>query len=383
MSSTSTWTETIGLDPAALVDQLLNKGLSKYDASRLVNNLVAVNLGQSPRYFTFTSPLPVTDPPDCAPKFVRSFSHQDWVDGESVVQAGESADDKGFNWRFNAIGADLDALHADVVQLFQCLSSLRQALVQALHDVALELNRIDSDVAGVSTKVPPQISPWQVNITDAPQFLGVRELDGSKVTMWKAGGNVLMLPGVNTVGLQDTVSQRIATGGLLSRFADANAEFAQDLSAGQPVKDLIAKYGSQTLGDGRTVAQGLAVLPPDATYAAPQAAIDAVNAQEQAFLRSTIGSVDAVSAVVGVTSSGAPLASVSPAAIAGAVAGAPSEVGTALTRAGLTTVDEVAAVPPDQLVTRLAEQGVALSEGQARELLTRASMVAGLGQQIG
>jgi hypothetical protein len=382
VSSTSTWTETIGLDPAALVDQLLTKGLSKYDASRLVNNLVAVNLGQAPRYFTFSAPLPATDPPDCAPKFTRSFSHQDWVDGESVVQAGESADDKGFNWRLNAIAADLDALHADTAQLFACLSGLRQALVQALHDVAAELNRLDTDVAGVSTKVPPE-TPWHVNVADAPQFLGIRELDGNKVTMWKAGGNVVVLPGVNTVGLQDTVSQRLATGGLLSRFADANPQFAQDLAGGQSVKVLVAKYGSQDLGDGRTVAQGLAVLPPDASYANPQAAVDAVNTQEQAFLRSTVGSVDAVSAVVGVTSAGAPLAGVSPVAIASAVSGVPADVGSALTRAGLTTVDDVAGVPPDQLVTRLGEQGVQVTEGQARELSTRASMVAGLGRSIG
>ena len=42
----STWTDTIGLDPGQMVDEIINKGLSKYDAARLVNNLVAINLGQ-------------------------------------------------------------------------------------------------------------------------------------------------------------------------------------------------------------------------------------------------------------------------------------------------------------------------------------------------
>lgn len=376
MNPTSTWTEAIGLDPGPLVDQLVAKGVSKYDAARLINNLVAVNLGQSPRHFTFSSPLPSPDPA-CAPTFSRSFSHQDWVDGESVVQAGESADDKGFNWRFSTIAADLDALHADTVRLHQCLSTLREALVHALLDVAAELNRIDSDVAHLTRRAVPE-NPWWVNITDAPQFLGVRELDGNKVTMWKTGNNVMVLPGVNTVALQDTVSQRIATGGLISRYAEENQQFAHDLAAGMKVKELIAKYGGDPLGDGRTVAQGLAVLPQESTYASQQAVADAVNTQEQAFLRSTVGSVDAVGAVVGVTSGGVPLAEVSAAGIAGNVAGAPAELGSALTRAGLTSVNDVAGASADQLVTRLGEQGVRLTRSQAAELLTRASMISGL-----
>jgi hypothetical protein len=376
--TSTAWTDAIGLDPGALVDQLLTKGVSKYDAARLVNNLVAVNLGQSPRHFTFSSPLPTTDSPACAPTFNRTFSHQDWIDGESVVQASESADDKGFNWRFNALATDLDGLHADTAQLFSCLSSLRQALVQALQDVAAELNRLDSDVAGVSTKVPPQ-TPWNVNVADAPQFLGVRELDGNKVTMWKTAGNVMVLPGVDTVALQDTVAQRLATGGLVSSYAASNQQFGADLAAGLPVKELIAKYGSNQLSDGRTVAQALAVLPQDSTYANPQAIVDAVNTQEQAFLRTTVGSVDAVGAVIGVTSTGAPLADVSPVGIAGAIAGAPANLATALTQAGLTTVADVASLPVDQIVSRLGQQGVQLTQAQASELATRASMIAGFG----
>jgi len=265
----------------------------------------------------------------------------------------------------------------DAVRMSGCMSTLRQTLVQALQDVAAELNRLDSDVAGLTLKVPP-VTPWNVNVADAPQFLGVRELDGNKVTMWKAGGNVMVLPGVDTVALQDTVSQRLGTGALISNFASQNPQFAQDLAASMSVSDLITKYGADPLGDGRTVAQALTVLPLTATYANPQAVVDAVNGQEQAFLRSTIGSVDAVGAVIGVTSDGTALANVSPTAIATAVAGAPTGLASALTKAGLVTISDVASVPSDQLVTRLAQQGVQLTPAQAVELSTRASMIAGL-----
>lgn len=377
MSSMNAWTETIGLDPGAMVEQLVTKGVSKYDAARLINNLVAINLGQAPRRFTFSSPLPVADPATCAPVFHRGFSHQDWIDGESVVQAGESADDKGFNWRFNALAADMDALHADTVRLHECLSTLRGALVQALQDVAAELNRLDTDVAGVSTKVPPS-NPWNV-VADAPQFLGVRELDGNKVTMWKTGGSVMVLPGVDTVALEATVTQRIATGGLVSRYAVENAAFAQDVAAGKPVKELIQKYGTDPLGDGRTVAQGLAVLPQDATFTDTAKVVDAVNGQEQAFLRSTVGSVDAVGAVVGVTATGAPLAGVSPVALAGSVAGAPVGLGQALSLAGLGTVADIAGKAPDAIVSALDQHGVSITPAMAGELAAKASMVAGFG----
>ncbi|HEX3931760.1 MAG TPA: hypothetical protein VHW64_13725 [Nocardioides sp.] len=378
----TTWTDLAGVDPATLVDQIVTTGVNKYDAAKLVNNLVAINLNQAPRHFVFSHPLPTTDPAPCAPTFARTFSHQDWIDGESVVQAGESADDKGFNWRFNALARDIDALHTDTANLFQCLSTLRGQLVQALQDVAAELNRLDTDVATNHGNNPGlNTPPFNVGLENAPQFLGVRELDGSKVTMWKTAQNVMVLPGVDTVGLQDTVTQRLATGGLLVRFAGQSQEFTQALAAGTSVKDLIATYGQQDLGDGRTVANALALLPDDATYQDMATLTDAVNTQEQAVIKSTVGGVDAVSALTGVTSEGMPIATTTAALLATSVATSPvlgSVLGSGLSRAGLTTIADVAGQTPTQLVQRLGQQGVTIDPVQAQELATRASMIAGL-----
>jgi len=188
-----------------------------------------------------------------------------------------------------------------------------------------------------------------------------------------------VLPGVDTVALEATVTQRIATGGLVSRYAVENDAFAHDVAAGKPVKELIEKYGTDPLGDGRTVAQGLAVLPQDATFTDTAKVVDAVNGQEQAFLRSTVGSVDAVGAVVGVTSTGAPLAGVSPVALAGSVAGAPVGLGQALSLAGLGTVADLAGKAPDAIVSALDQHGVSITPAMAGELAAKASMVAGFG----
>jgi len=374
----SKFTDTIGLNPDALVDQIVNKGISVHDATRLVNNLIAVNLGQAGRHFAFSNPLPTTDPASCPPQFARTFAHQDWVDGESVVQASESADDKGFNWRLNAIATDLDALARDTKDLYACLVTLRTELVAALQDVAAELNRLDVDVAGTAVRLPP-FTPWNVNIQDAPQFLGVRELDGGKVTMWKTGQGVMVLPGVDTVGLQDTVNQRLGTGGLIIRAAAENQAFATDLGSGMKASDLVAKYGGLPLGDGRTIGQALSILPPDTTFQSTQAAVDAVNTQEQAFLHSTIGAVTAINTVTGVTSEGQPLTQVSTGVIAGSVVGAPSNLPQGLSQAGIASVGDLAGIKAGDLVTRLQQHGVTISEAQAAEITTRASMIAGLG----
>jgi hypothetical protein len=374
----SAWTDTVGIDPAKLVDDIVAKGISKYDAARLVNNLVAINLGQSPRHFVFSQALPTADPATCPPSFARSFNHQDWIDGESVVQAGESADDKGFNWRFNALAADLDSLHVDALNMYQCLKTLRLELVAALNDVAAELNRIDSDIAGAVVRLPAE-NPWKLDVTEAPQFLGIRELDGSKVTMWKTGQGVMVLPTVDTINLQETVVQHLSTGGLISRFASDNVQFAKDLGHGIPVEMLIEKYGSQPLGDGRTLAQGLAILPPSSIYSNPLAAVDAINTAEQGYIRSTVGSVDAMNAVTGVTSEGAPLTGVGTATIAGEIPGVPANLASGMSKAGLNTVGDVAALSSKQLVNKLGILGVKITIGQAGELTSRAQMIAGLG----
>jgi len=370
------WNEAIGSDPNLLVEQIVSKGLPKYDAIKLINDLVAVNLGQLPRRFRFAQQLPA-DSAACVPGFARTFAHTNWIDGESVVQAGESPGDRGFNWRFNALATDLDTLSADVVALYGCLEQLRASLVLALQDVAAELNRLNNDVAELHTKTPsPKAFPYEIE--NAPKFLGIRELDGTKVTMWQHGGNVVVLPGIHTMDLTSTVTQRLETGALVARAMAGNPAFGKAVKAGAVVKDLITSFGDEPLGDGRTLGQGLSVLSLESTVD-DTSIVEAVNTQEQAFLRSTVGSIDAVAAVVGTTSTGAPLVSVNPRRIAGSILGAPTDIGTALDAAGLSTIEKLAGVPNRTLITTLKKQGVVITGSQAIELAARVSMIAGLG----
>jgi hypothetical protein len=98
--------------------------VSKADAAVIVGNWIVENVGRAPRVFLYRTDFPATDT-GCTPQFVRSFVHQDWVDGEDVVQAEQTTGEEGFNLRFHRIEGDLDALARDVATAFVCLAVQR------------------------------------------------------------------------------------------------------------------------------------------------------------------------------------------------------------------------------------------------------------------
>jgi hypothetical protein len=89
--------------------------------------------------FDYKFPVPPSDP-NCQSNFVRGFSHQDWVDGQDTVQAGETADEQGLNARLHRIERDLDALGANLATAFACIQILRGQLSQALTDIKGQFN---------------------------------------------------------------------------------------------------------------------------------------------------------------------------------------------------------------------------------------------------
>jgi hypothetical protein len=131
------------VEPHQLIETLTTAGFSESQANVLVG--VIWDLGQTPRAFNFQTPFAATDPA-CVPTFARTFSHVDWIDGESVVQAEETTREEGFNVRFHNIEHDLDALAADTAKAFVCLAAMRQSLRAMMDEVKAELNRINTDL---------------------------------------------------------------------------------------------------------------------------------------------------------------------------------------------------------------------------------------------
>jgi hypothetical protein len=90
--------------------------------------------------FQYNPPFPAVVTGDKS-TFTRTYAHRNWVDGQDVVQAGETPDEAGMNARLNALEVDLDAVKADLVQSYKLIADLRQALAVALSQVQGELNR--------------------------------------------------------------------------------------------------------------------------------------------------------------------------------------------------------------------------------------------------
>jgi hypothetical protein len=103
------------------------------------------------RQFNYSALIDASDG-NCTEKFSPTFSHKDWVDGEDLVQAGQSPNDVGFNVRFRQIETDLKAVQADLKTAFSCISQLRHSIRTSLTEVAAELNRLDDDIFNLQSR---------------------------------------------------------------------------------------------------------------------------------------------------------------------------------------------------------------------------------------
>jgi len=89
--------------------------------------------------FDYKFPVSSSDPA-CKSSFTRSFQHKDWVDGQDVVQGGQTANEDGFNLRFHKIEADIDALSANLATAFNCINVLRAQLAEVLTEIKTQFN---------------------------------------------------------------------------------------------------------------------------------------------------------------------------------------------------------------------------------------------------
>lgn len=91
--------------------------------------------------FKYNQDFPAVDA-DSIARFQRSFTHIDWIDGESIVQAQSTPIEEGFNARFHKIEQDLDSLGTDVKQAFSEINQMRSGLFALLSEIQTEFNRL-------------------------------------------------------------------------------------------------------------------------------------------------------------------------------------------------------------------------------------------------
>jgi hypothetical protein len=227
--------------------------------------------GKGTRTFNYSQPFPAAKP-ECAPTFTPKFSHVNWTDGESVVQASETPTEAGFNLRFNNLRTDLDAIKIDLVHAYACMAEMRQSLSKLLDEIRGELNRLNAAIADQDKGTP--VGPLEIDpkYLTPKKYLGEVIKDDIRYAVYEQGDifeyrKLLADLPVELPRLLDPT--RIPP---QARIPGEIEEITQNprlnLIYEQPftVVDFARDFGNIQLDAGGTVADAVRVLPSDKQY---------------------------------------------------------------------------------------------------------------------
>jgi hypothetical protein len=137
-----------GVPSRQLVSALKAAGLSDESVTALLGRAISRSpaLGTpaaTTATFTFQTKI-APAAPECAADYARGFFHPDFFDGLTVVQAGQTPEELGFNARFHAIEDDLDAIATNLSRLSNCLAELRSEVSSLVRELEDKLTEIDA-----------------------------------------------------------------------------------------------------------------------------------------------------------------------------------------------------------------------------------------------
>lgn len=360
--------DTLQLDGMAISDvmkSIRDTGVGDSEASIILGNWLIQQGARQQRVFNYQTDFPATEP-DCVETFTPTFHHTDWVDGESVVQAQQSAGEEGFNSRLHKIEQDFAAVRTDLGQVFACLAHMRAEIRSLLDELRTQINLINADLfnlaQGHRTYEPPSFPPVSFippfDATNA-HFIGSTKYFDKDVAVWQTSQGTIMLPNVTPTPSNPASDPRVSGTASLAKFMTSNPQFLQQFGGKTLTKaDLIKNYGTQTLDNGMSVADAVSILPDAASYGTPDALVSDLAERQAGAIRSAGGS-EVVHAALGVQ--GAPGAA-SGAAIA-SLPGLSSSAAAALSKSGITTVGQLAAANSTDINKALSTGGVAMNLG--------------------
>jgi hypothetical protein len=352
------------------VDRLYNEireiGIVESDAAMLVSRWIFENYGRQRRVFDFRTPMRQAEP-DCGSQFTRAFMHEDWIDGESVVQAEATAGEDGFNLRFHRIEGDFDQVKADLLELFACVASLRREVHARFDELKTEINRINTDLhqccnhgTGIGPIVTgpiatPDFSDW----IDDGAYLGRIERDGRPFDLWRTGKGMVVLPHVVQVG-GGFDDPRVTTPGAVAEWVQSTPDVRDAVQSGRMTKaELVRKFGTDRLRNGVTVAEGLDILPD--TYAVKGAddMIREISGRQAAALRTEQGAVRKMGEALGVEAGAGALERASLAGFGEIPAGARQ----VMLKAGIETIGGLAGAKTEELQGMFKNAGMDVRSG--------------------
>lgn len=343
------------MHPEETFKKLVATGVSEVNAAKIVGDWIVSTALHTARRFAYQpAPLAATAP-GCASAFVQSFRHQDWVDGVSVVQAGQTPGEQGFNDRLHRVENDLGNLHKDIDTAFTCVGELRKTLSSLLEQVATELNALNSDVATIYNRLDRLDRRPIATVDIPPQFMGTTKLFDKDVSVWQTQQGIVTLPAVQTLGIQAEMTPPITNPGSVAKFVAVDAQAQEVFKTPTTVGEVKTKLGDKELDNGQPLKEVLAGLPDSTPIANSDALVNAVADQNAAIIKST-GSTDA--AIAGsFTNLGTNVGDVAAAPVT-RLETVPADARAALATAGVDTVGKLADTSPTELATKLTAAGV-------------------------
>jgi len=338
----------------------IDSGLNKADAAILVSGWIFENFGRSKRVFNYSQSFTAEDP-DCVSEFGRSFSHVDWIDGESVVQAETTAGEDGFNLRFHQIEGDFDALRADMEKAFECLGTMRTVLHARFEELRNEINRINQDIhncchKGTVRPIDPGFSaniPAFDGLINSGTYLGNIKMNDTDAALWQTAKGYLLLPTVYSVGTDFIFDPRVQNAGQVARYFAEHPEIRDQFAEGVTKRALLEAFGDEILPGGRSLKTNLEILPQSGRYQSLDRMVSELASREASALRSRSGTGAAAAKAFGLDLAFENIAE----APVERLEFVPQSARVALSQAGIRSMGELGKSSAPELQRRLKQQG--------------------------
>lgn len=148
-----------GVDSVSVANTLKASGLANSTIAEIIGGwFVGVTGSGNPTPFQFVTDVEASDG-QCTPTYSRSFSHVDWIDGESRVQAGMTPEELGVNARFHAIENEFDAIAVQFSALGTCVTEVRSDLFGIVDELEKKLTTLQNQIHALEQEDKPSRTP--------------------------------------------------------------------------------------------------------------------------------------------------------------------------------------------------------------------------------
>lgn len=330
--------------------KLQELGVTKADAQVMVAGWILENLGATPKSFGFKTAFPGTVA-TCASQFARSFAHQDWVDGEDVVQAEQTTGEEGFNLRFHRIESDLDSLGRDVAQAFVCINAMRASIRSLLDEVQSEINSMYREIARCCQSGKVTLEPGGPYID--VKYVGRTKYFDRYAQVFETPAGKVIVPVVDDMYVEPFENPRVKRVQALAEFLVSPKVDEAFGDRGLTKTQFLEKFGTLKLFTGETVEEALEIIPAGTRFTSAATLMDGLASREAAAIKTSGRENESVALTFGLVGS---------ATVANAPLDRmdliPADARTALVAGGITTVGALIDADIAKTTALLQEQGV-------------------------